>query len=48
MARHYSCPSWGTINSTCGMSCWKCGGATGSAYQKQHKEGIIKQMANKK
>jgi hypothetical protein len=48
MARHYSCPSCGTINSTYDMACWKCGAAPSCAYVSQHKEEIIRQMAKKK
>lgn len=48
MARHYSCPACGTINSAYDMACWKCGAAPGCAFVGMHKEDIIQQMSKKK
>jgi hypothetical protein len=48
MARHYSCPACGTINSAYDMACWKCGEDPGCDFVSQHKEEIIRQMAQRK
>ncbi len=48
MAGHYSCAACGAINSAYDIACRKCGAEPSCAYVGQHKEEILRQMANRK
>jgi len=47
MVEHFSCPECGTLNSAYDLKCRNCGGEPSCEYVSQHKETIVRFLADR-